>query len=333
MEFLGYIGRPRAGKDYTAEQHTKNGYIVRYADPIKKMSAVIFDRFGNDHDIKEQVFFIERSDFLAKNHLIGQGIVGELLKEFYTAQLSEININSFIQKKANPQFTFNVAFWEHAECGITIDLLKGEVDFSANKLGAVFSSALEQAFAKHLTEENGIKGYKISPRLYQQYIGTNVFREYVHYDFWVKIGLSRALKQDQGVDIVSPDIRFPNELTGFINTAKRNNLDNTIYYVLRPSKDNLELLSKDDFMKLHGSEVFQEMVREQLIRSVQEMMDKTIQAGGLSSHQTLAQYLPTFNNTGFVVDITKHPLFNEFSFPPESVEKFTAKLIVNVENA
>ena len=100
---------------------------------------------------------------MAKNHLIGQNIVGELLKEFYTAQLSEININSFIQKKANPQFTFNVAFWEHAECGITIDLLKGEVDFSANKLGAVFSSALEQAFAKHLTEENGIKGYKNFP--------------------------------------------------------------------------------------------------------------------------------------------------------------------------
>ena len=75
------------------------------------------------------------------------------------------------------------------------------------------------------------------------------------------------------------------------------------------------------------------MVREQLIRSIQEMMDKTIQAGGLSPHQTLAQYLPTFNNTSFVVDITKHPLFNEFKFPPESVEKFTAKLIVNIENA
>jgi hypothetical protein len=59
-----------------------------------------------------------------------------------------------------------------------------------------------------------------SPRELLQIIGTDCFRDQVHPDFWVKIGMRKIQQHlEDGYSVVVTDCRFPNELSAIKNLA------------------------------------------------------------------------------------------------------------------
>ncbi len=63
---------------------------------------------------------------------------------------------------------------------------------------------------------SGVLGYKFTPRLALQQIGTEVGRNYFHPDLWLASLQARYEKLPPGTNVVVDDCRFPNEIE-FIN--------------------------------------------------------------------------------------------------------------------
>ena len=60
-------------------------------------------------------------------------------------------------------------------------------------------------------------GRPFSPRMALQQVGTDLFRERVHPDFWVVLAERRVAELDSDRDVVFDDVRFPNEARAIRN--------------------------------------------------------------------------------------------------------------------
>lgn len=263
--FISFIGRPRAGKDYTMQQKfgalIENGEAVltRFADPLKELSCALFQYELKEEDaIKETVVEIPQENFADITEKMGELLSNYIRKNmlsFFNEQINAkplnkgIEIESYQLKVMDMSVSFN-------KDG------KVKADFKTN-----FYNHLKNLFSPYnevKKDEYNLFGkpqviYRISPRIFQQQIGTNLFRHYLG-DFWVQTANIFAEKHlDQ--DIISPDTRFPNELS----MVRFPDHQHKLFYVFRPSRDDMSRLSEEDFKALHPSEVLQEVIRDAII--------------------------------------------------------------------
>lgn len=268
--FISFIGRPRAGKDYTMQQKfgalIENGEAVltRFADPLKELSCALFQYELKEEDaIKETVVEIPQENFADITEKMGELLSNYIRKNmlsFFNGQINAkplnkgIEIESYQLKVMDMSVSFN-------KDG------KVKADFKTN-----FYNHLKNLFSPYnevKKDEYNLFGkpqviYRISPRIFQQQIGTNLFRHYLG-DFWVQTANIFAEKHlDQ--DIISPDTRFPNELS----MVRFPEHQHKLFYVFRPSRDNMEHLSEEEFKALHPSEVLQEVIRDAIITQYEQ---------------------------------------------------------------
>lgn len=263
--FISFIGRPRAGKDYTMQQKfgtlIENGEAVltRFADPLKELSCALFQYELKDEDaIKETIVEIPEEQFITITKKMGELLSNYIRKNmlsFFAMQINGKNLNKGIEIEGYQLKVMDIPVTFNKD---------GQVQ--AN-FGSEFYNHLKRLFRPYSEVQKGEYNlfskpqviYHISPRIFQQQIGTNLFRHYLS-DFWVQTANIFAEKHlDQ--DIISPDTRFPNELS----MVRFPEHQHKLFYVFRPSRDNMEHLSEEEFKALHPSEVLQEVIRDAII--------------------------------------------------------------------
>lgn len=263
--FISFIGRPRAGKDYTMQQKfgalIENGEAVltRFADPLKELSCALFQYELKDEDaIKETIVEIPEERFITITRKMGELLSNYIRKNMLSFFAEQINGNDLNKGIEIEGYQLKVM-----DMSVTFDK-NGQVQAD---FGTGFYNHLKNLFRPYSEvqkDEYNLFGkpqviYRISPRIFQQQIGTNLFRHYLG-DFWVQTANIFAEKHlDQ--DIISPDTRFPNELS----MVRFPEHQHKLFYVFRPSRDNMEHLSKEEFKALHPSEVLQEVIRDAII--------------------------------------------------------------------
>lgn len=268
--FISFIGRPRAGKDYTMQQKfgalIENGEAVltRFADPLKELSCALFQYELKDEDaIKEIIVEIPEEQFLTITTKMGELLSNYIRKNmlsFFAMQINGKNLNKGIEIEGYQLKVMDIPVTFNKD---------GQVQ--AN-FGSEFYNHLKRLFRPYSEVQKGEYNlfgkpqviYHISPRIFQQQIGTNLFRHYLG-DFWVQTANIFAEKHlDQ--DIISPDTRFPNELS----MVRFPDHQHKLFYVFRPSRDDMSRLSEGDFKALHPSEVLQEVIRDAIITQYEQ---------------------------------------------------------------
>lgn len=176
---IGLIGRQGAGKDYSLAQliaklqGIKSVGIVRMAEPLKLLSAGVFEPFFDDLGLTDNLAFEKR--YKEKLFHISKLHFEQVLAEHISSLLVKFeSVTGY-----NP-FKFN----EHQLVALALDTFKSNLDTEGN--------------------------YVVSPRLLQQMIGTNVFRKFVAEDFWSKIAQANIALMPNDL-VVCPDVRFFDE--------------------------------------------------------------------------------------------------------------------------
>jgi hypothetical protein len=111
-------------------------------------------------------------------------------------------------------------------------------------LELLFNFDHEQLYGSKKEVVDEYWGY--SPRYLMQYLGTQVFRDNIDQDFWVKSLENNILKNYQNKKIVISDLRFMNEynmikrLGGYVIKVKRDNINNTDQHESESMTDNLD---------------------------------------------------------------------------------------------
>ena len=263
--FISFIGRPRAGKDYTMQQKfgalIENGEAVltRFADPLKELSCALFKYGLKDEDaIKETVVEIPQENFADITEKMGELLSNYIRKNmlsFFNGQINAKSLNKGIEIESYQLKVMDMSVSFNKDGRV-------KADFKTN-----FYNHLKNLFSPYSEvqkDEYNLFGkpqviYRISPRIFQQQIGTNLFRHYLG-DFWVQTANIFAEKHlDQ--NIISPDTRFPNELS----MVRFPEHQHKLFYVFRPSRDDMSRLSEEEFKALHPSEVLQEVIRDAII--------------------------------------------------------------------
>lgn len=252
IQVLGLIGRQGAGKDYFTshlrQMPKTKVHVVRMAESIKAVSEAIFKEYSQGyHDYAHFEKYQKENVFLLN------------YEQFRLTCLQEFSklLNIFYEHNTNDQ---------------------SKVLSSYDLTQTMLSLASERVIK--LNNESYVA---LSPRLFQQWLGTDIFRNLVHNDFWTiiaKAKLDNLIEQCKNADdgkihwIVCPDVRFKNEADIFERLA----------YIHRHQKDDLSTV---DFNQLHASEMLCERTRESLLPILKEL-DYTKIEGHLD--KTLAVY-------------------------------------------
>ena len=96
-----------------------------------------------------------------------------------------------------------------------------------------------------------------------QKIGTNIFREQVEYDYWIKAAQKRIriLFEDGFNNIVIDDIRFPNEAdlvkgyNGFLIKMEREDFIDTTAGTIHPSESLVDSIKSDYVIRAKSGEI------------------------------------------------------------------------------
>lgn len=309
---IAFIGRQRAGKDFSVAKlksqmkQNEDMVLVRFAEPLKTLSNIVFGEFGKDEDIKDQFFDISYQKMLGEILVEGkypfQPVIYELEKllvEFYNQLFSKEAITSFLNNETK---VLKVNLLELEQ----LEPLKNLYPLETHKLlstyfnneepvslkvffqqgNVVLGDDTRQAlkvlmlYAHYLATHVKSDGIYTSPRIFQQVMGTDIFRTFVHPDFWALIGYRRAENKalqlsytNDDIDkvfIISPDVRFPNELPPSYENKSYKNLPSELNYIFRQSRENFLPMSFEEIKLLHPSEVFQELLRNYILSYVED---------------------------------------------------------------
>lgn len=312
---IAFIGRQRSGKDFSVEklkskmQQNEDMVLVRFAEPLKTLSNIIFGEFGKDEDIKDSLFPIPYSKMIGRTQISSNNknyrfdfIIYELEKllvEFYSQALLAESTRSFVNQSIE---VLEIQVLTVEQLKKLMDYYKSELDevylnyISKNKpltitiffesnnllLGEDTNIALRvlMLYAHYLSVHVKSDGVNTSPRIFQQVMGTDIFRQLINPNFWSFIGYKRAeqrafdlnIQNDSlnKIFIVSPDVRFPNELPPTYPKNNKLHGQTVLNYIFRLSRDNMLPMAEEDIKKLHPSEVFQEVLRNHILKLIQE---------------------------------------------------------------
>lgn len=142
----------------------------------------------------------------------GKGTVGDILKKHGFEQIS------FASKLKD---IASVAF------GWPRELLEGDTEASRE-----FREKEDKYWAQKLNR-------KFTPRIALQYLGTEVFRDNFHNDFWI-LCLDKMIEQNKDKNFVITDVRFPNEIE-WINS--KNGLLIEVYRGIKPHWLNIAAMA------------------------------------------------------------------------------------------
>lgn len=224
---IGLIGRQGAGKDFLTTQicealkGIRNVAVIRMADSMKSMSCDLFKShiatlgFDNNAEFEKH----HKEDFF-------------LVDRAHFEQVLKNHIDKLI------------ALYHKSSAALNT----GEKPNPTELLAAT-----KQAFQGELLADT--EQFNISPRLFQQRIGTDIFRCLVDKDFWCIIAqelLKEKLESDPNVLCICPDVRFSNEAKMF----------EKLIYIDRVERDDLKTIN---FLDIHASEWFCEKLREDLL--------------------------------------------------------------------
>tara|TARA_B100001971_G_scaffold33513_1_gene28130 strand:+ start:124090 stop:124728 length:639 start_codon:yes stop_codon:yes gene_type:complete len=107
---------------------------------------------------------------------------------------------------------------------------------------------------------SSIMGREITPRSVLQSFGTDVMREHVHTDFWVKSMQKRIADLPEGTDVVITDCRFRNEIKAIrdmggkvahVNDGKKRDW---FYIAHRAAQGNRQSIKEMAELGIHRSE-------------------------------------------------------------------------------
>lgn len=234
---IGYMGRQRSGKDYqVAKAMAKTGgELYRMASPLKVISKSLFElkTKEDDHDIKDTKFAFTEEELLS---------VFPLLEKTVTSAQSVSKVELLLDGNEINQQKLKKAFLE-------------ELAVFAHK-----PSLLGQ-------QSRLVKIYRISPREFQQTIGTNLCRNRITQNFWILNARYHFKEYEKsGAEYAyCPDVRFANESLEFDKLA----------FVLRTDTDNLKRLTKLEVDALHESEFFVETIRDIILSRFSNIQPNT----------------------------------------------------------
>lgn len=231
---VGLIGRQGAGKDYFTSQLQDllkehfNVILIRMADPIKQASAAIFG---------SRVAELAYPDYASFERVAKESLVDIPSEHFFLTLEEEIAKLMAIGKQG----------------GIT-HITTDEVYLKATQIFGTLAL---------WNDETDSEFVQISPRLFQQILGTEVFRQCVDFDFWCIIAKELMKVQIENGNLtvyICPDIRFENEAALFDN----------LIYIDRTDKDDL---SPVDMETLHASEQLCEKVRNHFLAAIEKQRE------------------------------------------------------------
>lgn len=229
---VGLIGRQGAGKDYFTSQLQDllkehfNVILIRMADPIKQASAAIFD---------SRVAELGYPDYATFERAAKESLVDIPSEHFFLTLEEEIAKLMAIGKQGGIHHIYADDVYLHAK-------------------------SIFKAFLLPKDDESEPDVIQISPRLFQQILGTEVFRQFVRFDFWCIIAKELMKVQVENGNLtvyICPDIRFENEAALFDN----------LIYIDRTDKDDL---SPVDMETLHASEKLCETVRSHFLATIEK---------------------------------------------------------------